>query len=113
MTRDIGAFQFNAAVRSPGSPTTEDTTVPSDDGDSVLAESPELALPPEEPPPQPVRMTPVNNAAIHAFDILLTRFMIYTHHYFVVFVKLYKTWASIGVIGLIFLITKWSIFRHL
>ncbi|OZB16549.1 MAG: hypothetical protein B7X58_05210 [Marinobacter sp. 34-60-7] len=57
-------------------------------------------------------LDPNKNAALHAFDILMTRFMVVFHQYSVEFVKSYKIRASIGENTIKFLITDLSIFRR-
>jgi hypothetical protein len=72
----------------------------------------EAVAEPASPPPQPVSKTPVTNAAIHAFDTLMTRFIDTSHQVFVEFVKLYKTRRIIDVKLVSFPVTKSSISRQ-
>jgi hypothetical protein len=99
LTRVRGALQLNTAERSGDEiPPLEPVCVPEES---------------EEPlPPHPVSSAPIANAAIHACDTLMTRFMLFKHHFFVDFVKLYKTGLIIDVNSVIPLVTKLSISRQ-
>src|SRR5690554_3142751 len=111
LTRVEGADQLRTAARTGSGCTPEgpDPTLP-----EVLEPEVFASLPASEPPPpQPVRRTPSKNAAIHAFDILMTRFIGYLHHFSVDFVKFYKIGSDDDANDVIFEVIKLSFFLTL
>ncbi|PSF07621.1 hypothetical protein C7H08_12045 [Marinobacter halophilus] len=98
LTRVAGADQLRTAERGASATTLEEPA-----SDPAVDDPEELAEPPSEPPPpQPVRTIPKKNAAVHAFDILMTRFISFLHQFVVDFVKFYKIWTTYDANSVIF-----------
>jgi len=98
LTRVDGADQLNTAALCVAFATSDAATEPL--LEEVLDE--EVPVSPEPPPPQPESNIPTINAAVHAFDTLMTRFICNPHRFSVDFVKFYKIERQTDANGIIF-----------